>query len=102
MPLGQLHDPVAQVAFAKTQSVAVWQTTIEHSLPTKLLELPLQHAGQLRIASVSLSTLSTKQGSDSAEQLLGSPSQLTDWLIEGAPGLVFSSVAWHARPLLSE
>jgi hypothetical protein len=76
-PSGQLHELASQLALAKTQSAALSHATMAHSAPTKLLELPLQHAGQLRTAFVSLSTLSTKQGVASL-QLLGSPSQVTD------------------------
>jgi len=83
------------------QSLLLAHKTGLQSAETKLLAVPRQHAGQFSIAKLSLSMLSSKQGRDSAEHCLVSPSQLTDSLTGGEVGLVLASVALQLWPALS-
>jgi hypothetical protein len=80
------------------QSLSLAHKTGLQSADTKLLALPRQQAGQFSIAKLSLSMLSSKQGLDSAEHRLVSPSQLTDSLTGGDVGLVLANVALQLWP----
>jgi hypothetical protein len=71
------------------------------SAAVKLVALPRQQAGQFLISKLSRSTLSSKQGFDSAEHCLVSPSQLTASLTGGDEALVFASLASQVRPAAS-
>jgi hypothetical protein len=68
---------------------------------TKLLEAPIQQAGQLSSSTDSSATPSWKHGVESLEQSRPVPSQLTELNTTGELVLVRSNVAWHARPAAS-
>jgi hypothetical protein len=80
------------------QSESLPHKTGLQSAEVKLLALPRQQAGQFWIANVSRSTFSSKQGADSAEHCLASPSHVTVSLTGGEVGLVLASLAWQVRP----
>jgi hypothetical protein len=92
-PPAQLQAPPSHAASGKTQSSSLSQVTGLHSLPMKLLELPLQQAGQLRNSALSGSTLSWKHGVDSLEHSLPAPSHATELDTTGELALVRSSTA---------
>src|SRR4051812_48607308 len=80
------------------QSASLAHNTGLQSAEVKLLALPRQQAGQFLIAKLSRSTLSSKQGADSAEHCLASPSHVTVSLTGGEVGLVLASLAWQVWP----
>jgi hypothetical protein len=92
-PLAQLQTPSSHVASGNTQASSLSQVTGLHSLPMKLLELPLQQAGQLRNSALSGSTLSWKHAVDSLEHALPAPSHVTELDTTGEVWLVRSSNA---------
>jgi hypothetical protein len=80
------------------QSASLAHNTALQSAEVKLLALPRQQAGQFLIAKLSRSTFSSKQGADSAEHCLASPSQVTVSLTGGEVGLVLASLARQVWP----